>query len=68
MAPRRERIVLVVCHELPIRFALNAASGSAHLDRPEHQIANAAPYLFEPATLELAAEGIESVVGRQASA
>jgi broad specificity phosphatase PhoE len=68
LAARRERIVLVVCHELPIRFALNAASGSAHLDRPEHQIANASPYLFEPATLELAAEGIERLVGRQASA
>jgi len=68
LAARRERVVLAVCHELPICFALNAASGSSHLDQPEYQIANATPYLFEEATLELAAEGIERPVGRQASA
>ena len=68
MAARPERIMLAVCHELPIRFALNAASGSANLDRPEHQIANATPYLFEQATLEIAAEGIERLVDRHASA
>jgi broad specificity phosphatase PhoE len=67
LAVRRERVVLAVCHELPIRFALNAASGSTRLDRPEHEIANATPYLFEQATLELAAQGIERLVG-QASA
>jgi hypothetical protein len=57
-----------VCHELPIRFALNAASGSASLDQPEHQIANATPYLFEQPTLELAAAGIERLVDRHPSA
>jgi broad specificity phosphatase PhoE len=67
VAARPERVVLAVCHELPIRFALNAASGSAHLDRPEHQVANATPYLFEQATLELAAMGIERLVGPGAS-
>jgi broad specificity phosphatase PhoE len=67
LAARPERVVLVVCHELPIRFALNAASGSANLDQPEHQIANATPYLFEQATLELAAAGIERLVGPGAS-
>ena len=68
LATRPERVVLAVCHELPIRFALNAASGSANLDQPEHQIANATPYLFEQATLEIAAEGIERLVDRHASA
>ena len=67
LAARPERVVLVVCHELPIRFALNAASGSANLDQPEHEIANATPYLFEQATLELAAAGIERLVGPGAS-
>jgi len=67
LAARPERVVLAVCHELPIRFALNAASGSTNLDQPEHQIANATPYLFEQATLELAAEGIERLVGPGAS-
>jgi broad specificity phosphatase PhoE len=63
LAARPEGVVLAVCHELPIRFALNAASGSATLERPAHQIANATPYLFERATLDLAAEGIERLVG-----
>jgi broad specificity phosphatase PhoE len=40
----------------------------ASLDQPEHQIANATPYLFEQATLEIAAAGIERLVGRHASA
>lgn len=62
LAARPEEVVLAVCHELPIRFAVNAASGSPSLGRPEHQIANATPYLFEAATLERAADGIERVV------
>jgi broad specificity phosphatase PhoE len=68
LAFRPEHVVLAVCHELPIRFALNAASGSANLDQPEHEIANATPYLFEQATLEIAAEGIDRSVDRHASA
>jgi broad specificity phosphatase PhoE len=68
LAARPEGVVLAVSHELPIRFALNAASGSANLDRPEHEIANATPYLFEQGTLDLAAEGIERLVGREGSA
>jgi broad specificity phosphatase PhoE len=68
LAARTEHVVLAVCHELPIRFALNAASGSTNLDQPEHQIANATPYLFEQATLEIAAAGIERLVDREASA
>lgn len=68
LAVRPERIVLAVCHELPIRFALNAAAGSANLEQPEHQIANATPYLFEQATLVVAAEGIERLVDRHTSA
>ena len=64
LAARPERVVLAVCHELPIRFALNAAAGSTSLDRPQHQIANATPYLFEQSTLNFAAKGIERLVGR----
>ena len=33
---RPEQAVLVVCHEIPIRYALNAAAGSDDLDGPEH--------------------------------
>ena len=55
--------VLVVCHEIPIRYALNAARGSNDLDGPEHALANAAPYLFDEAALERAATGIERLLG-----
>jgi len=44
---REERITLVVCHEIPVRYAVNAANGSDQLDGPFHEIANAAPYAFD---------------------
>ena len=58
---RPEQTILVVCHEIPIRYALNAAAGSDDLDGPEHAIPNATPYLFDAAALELAAERIEQI-------
>jgi len=58
---RRERTVLVVCHEIPIRYALNAAAGSDDLDGPVHSIPNAAPFLFDGAALERAAERIDAL-------
>ena len=56
---RPERSVLVLCHEIPLRYAINAADGSDDLDGPTHQLANATPYLFEEAALERAAAQIE---------
>lgn len=50
--------VLVVCHEIPIRYALNATAGSDDLDGPVHEIANATPFLFDGEALALAAERI----------
>jgi len=55
--------VLVVCHEIPVRYALNAAGGSDELDGPAHDIVNAVPYLFAEDALRRAAEGIERIVG-----
>jgi probable phosphoglycerate mutase len=60
---RAERNVLVVCHEIPIRYAVNAASGSDDLDGPEHVIPNATPFLFDAPSLERAAVRIEQLVG-----
>ena len=60
---RDEQAALVVCHEIPIRYALNAAAGSGDLDGPEHAIPNATPYLFDERMLERAAEQIEHIVG-----
>jgi broad specificity phosphatase PhoE len=56
---RSERTTLVVCHEIPIRYALNGSAGSADLDAPAHAISNATPYLFDADSLERAATGIE---------
>jgi broad specificity phosphatase PhoE len=54
--------VLVVSHEIPVRYALNAAGGSDSLDGPAHEIPNATPYLFDAEELEQAAARIEEIV------
>jgi len=56
---RSEPSVLVVTHEIPIRYALNAADGSDDLDGPAHQLANATPYLFDEDALTRAVAGID---------
>jgi probable phosphoglycerate mutase len=66
LAARREDAILVVCHEIPVRYALNAAAGSDDLDGPLHEVANATPYLFDDASLVRAAERIEMIVGAAA--
>jgi broad specificity phosphatase PhoE len=54
--------VLVVCHEIPVRYALNAAAGSDQLDGPPfHEIANATPYAFDARLLERAAVRIREL-------
>ena len=55
--------VLVVTHEIPLRYALNAAAGSDDLDRPVHAITNAAPYLLDDTALARAADRIDALVG-----
>jgi probable phosphoglycerate mutase len=64
LAERDEAYILVVCHEIPVRYALNAASDSDDLDGPAHAIPNATPYLFEEDALLRAAARIEELVGR----
>jgi broad specificity phosphatase PhoE len=61
---RPEERVLVVCHEIPLRYALNAAGGSDDLDGPVHELLNATPYLFDEPALERAAARIEELVMR----
>jgi probable phosphoglycerate mutase len=51
---RDEDTILCVCHEIPVRYAINAAAGSADPDGPIHAIANATPYVFDAAGLERA--------------
>jgi len=54
--------VLVVCHEIPVRYALNAAAGADRLDGPPfHDIANAVPFAFDAASLDRAAAKIREL-------
>lgn len=48
LAARPEEHLLCVCHEIPVRWAVNAAAGSDELDAPLHDVANATPYAFDP--------------------
>jgi probable phosphoglycerate mutase len=60
---RSEGTLLVVCHEVPVRYAVNAAAGSNDLDGPEHSIPNATPYLFDETALARAAVRMRSLAG-----
>jgi len=51
---RDERTTLVVCHEIPVRYAVNAAGGSDDLNGPLRSVANATPYLFDDDSLRRA--------------
>ena len=58
LADRVEDTILCVCHEIPVRFAVNAAAGSASRDGPFHDVANATPYLFDELALRRAVAGL----------
>jgi broad specificity phosphatase PhoE len=59
---RDEQRVLVVCHEIPVRYALNAAAGSVQLDGPPfHDLPNAVPFAFDGDALARAAARIEQL-------
>jgi len=60
---RDERVTLVVCHEIPVRYLANAACGSNILDGPLHDVGNAAPYLFDETSLSRAVERIRELAG-----
>jgi len=60
---RAERKILVVCHEIPVRYAVNAAGGSDELNGPLRSVANAAPYVFDEGGLRRAVERLRGLVG-----
>ena len=60
---RDEPTTLVVCHEIPVRYLVNAAGGSDELNGPLRFVANATPYLFDEAALHRAAERIQELAG-----
>jgi broad specificity phosphatase PhoE len=53
--------VLVVCHDIPLRYVLNAAGGSHWLDGPIHDVPNATAFIFDEATLRRAAPRIREL-------
>ena len=59
---RPEARILIVTHEIPLRYAINAADGSGDLDGPAHQLANATPYLFDEAALTRAVAQIRRLI------
>lgn len=59
---RREDVVLLVTHELAVRYLLNGAAGSHDIARPHREVPNAVPFLFDAATVERAATHIEAAI------
>ncbi|HYK07014.1 MAG TPA: histidine phosphatase family protein [Gaiellaceae bacterium] len=59
---RDEQRILVVCHEIPVRYAVNAAAGSDELDGPAHEILNCVPHLFDEDGLGRAVARMRSLV------
>jgi probable phosphoglycerate mutase len=58
---RPEASIFCVCHEIPVRYAVNAAGGSSQLDGPLHDVPNAEPYVFDAAGLRRAVDGIRAL-------
>ena len=63
---RSEQRILVVCHEIPVRYAVNAAAGSDALDGPAHEIRNCVPHLFDEDGLARAVERIRRLATSRA--
>ena len=60
---RDDGVTLVVCHEIPVRYLVNAAGGSGELDGPLRFVANATPYLFAESSLGRAVERMWKLAG-----
>jgi broad specificity phosphatase PhoE len=60
---RSEETILCVCHEIPVRYAVNASRASDDLDRPLHDVANATPYLFDADALARGVRRMRDLAG-----
>lgn len=63
-----ESPLLIICHEIPVRYLVNTAAGSDVLDRPVFKIANARPYFFSEDSVRRAAGLIRELAGTLGSA
>jgi broad specificity phosphatase PhoE len=64
---RPEHTIFVVCHEIPIRYALNCAAASDDLDSPAHVMPNATPFLFDEQSLARAVDRMEELAARNSA-
>jgi alpha-ribazole phosphatase len=64
---RPEETMLCVCHEIPVRYAINMASGSDEFDAPLHDVRNATPYVFDEDGLRRATERLRKAAGRRSA-
>lgn len=62
IAQRREDVILVVTHELAMRYLLNGAAGSDDIAQPHREVPNAVPFLIDAETVEHAATRIETAI------
>jgi broad specificity phosphatase PhoE len=60
---RPEATILCVCHEVPVRYLVNATAGSDELDAPLHDVANATPYVFDAEGLRRGVERLRALAG-----
>src|SRR6478672_10208120 len=58
---RGEQTTFVVCHEIPVRYVVNAAGGGSDLNGPLRSVANATPYLFDEKSLARAIARIREI-------
>lgn len=56
---RSNEAILVVCHEIAIRYALGALAGADDFDRAGYVVPNATPFLFSADALTAAAHRLE---------
>jgi 2,3-bisphosphoglycerate-dependent phosphoglycerate mutase len=61
LGSRDEQTTLVVCHEIPVRYVVNAAGGSDDLNAPLRSVANAVPYLFDDESIARAVARIRAL-------
>ncbi len=58
---RPEGTILCICHEIPVRYLVNAARGSDDLDGPLHDVPNATPYVFDEPGLRRGVERLREL-------
>lgn len=61
-AHRREDVILLVTHEIAVRYLLNGADGNEDIAQPHRDIPNAVPFLFDAEAVDRAATRMEEAI------